>query len=114
MSDNRHGEIILHQNEDGSVQLRDNLSRFWCACGGAAVHRDFTELPPHDFKCIKCIGKDRAVVSKVFVLYRKKKNQTEWLRTLKGDANLIAEALRLNLLSGDLKDFEWKVGESSE
>ncbi|WP_079908253.1 hypothetical protein [Paenibacillus sp. 32352] len=49
-----HGSILLHENEDGSVQLRDNLSRLWCACGRPAVHYFNGALPQYQFKCIKC------------------------------------------------------------
>ncbi len=49
-----HGPIVLQQQDDGSFQLRDNLSRLWCACGQPAVHRFNQELPPNQFKCIKC------------------------------------------------------------
>lgn len=48
-----HGEIVIHQNEDGSVQLRDNLSRFWCACGQPAIKYHPKEAAPHDFLCDK-------------------------------------------------------------
>jgi hypothetical protein len=48
-----HGPIVLHQNEDGSVQLRDNLSRMWCACGQPAVDHFDGYLPQYQFKCIK-------------------------------------------------------------
>jgi len=48
-----HGEIVLIQQEDGSFQLRDNLSRLWCACGQPAVHYFNAELPQYQFKCIK-------------------------------------------------------------
>ena len=50
-----HGDIVLMQQEDGSVQLRDNLSRLWCACGRPAVHyASDVELPQYQFQCIKC------------------------------------------------------------
>ncbi|WP_138755785.1 hypothetical protein [Paenibacillus sinopodophylli] len=48
-----HGPIVIHQNEDGSVQLRDNLTRFWCACGQPAVEHFENELPQYRFQCIK-------------------------------------------------------------
>ena len=48
-----HGTVVIHQNEDGSVQLRDNLTRFWCACGTAAVDYFENELPQYRFQCIK-------------------------------------------------------------
>lgn len=52
--DQGHGKVVLHQNENGSMQLRDILSRLWCACGGAAVDYFRDELPQYRFKCIKC------------------------------------------------------------
>lgn len=48
-----HGDVVLHQNEDGSVQLRDNLSRIWCACGQPAVEYFNSDLPQYRFKCMK-------------------------------------------------------------
>ncbi|MCY7485794.1 hypothetical protein [Paenibacillus alvei] len=57
--DKGHGKIVLHHNEDGSLQLRDNLSMMWCACGGAAVEYYAEELPQYQFKCIKCSYKYR-------------------------------------------------------
>ncbi|PWK03954.1 ASCH/PUA domain-containing protein [Tumebacillus permanentifrigoris] len=50
----RFGPIILHQKEDGSLQLRDNLSRFWCACGAPAVHQIEEQANTiYEFLCIK-------------------------------------------------------------
>ena len=49
-----HGDIVLMQQEDGSVQLRDNQSRLWCACGRPAVHYFNSMLPQYQFQCIKC------------------------------------------------------------
>lgn len=50
-----HGEIVLHQKEDGSVQLRDSLSFLWCACGKPAVEREKKEINSiYEFQCIKC------------------------------------------------------------
>lgn len=54
-----HGPVVLHQNEDGSLQLRDNLTRLWCACGGAAIEYYGDELPQYQFKCVKCSYKYR-------------------------------------------------------
>lgn len=48
-----HGPVVLMQQEDGSVQLRDNLSRLWCACGKPAVHYEAENDPPYQFRCIK-------------------------------------------------------------
>lgn len=52
-----HGAIELHPNKDGSLQLRDKLSRFWCACGGAAIEYFGHAIPPYQFKCSKCTEK---------------------------------------------------------
>ncbi len=50
-----HGEVVLHQKEDGSVQLRDNLSFLWCACGRPAVERVEAECDTvYEFQCIDC------------------------------------------------------------
>ncbi|WP_268623918.1 hypothetical protein [Paenibacillus alvei] len=57
--DKGHGKIVLMQQEDGSLQLRDNLSRFWCACGGAAVEYNDNNQPPYQFQCIKCSYEQR-------------------------------------------------------
>lgn len=46
-------DFILHQNEDGSVQLRDNHSLKWCECGLPAVEHFTGYLPWHQFKCVK-------------------------------------------------------------
>lgn len=49
MNDLGHGPIKL---VDG--QLRDNLSRLWCACGQPAVHQVPHELSQYKFQCAKC------------------------------------------------------------
>lgn len=49
MNDLGHGSIKL---VDG--QLRDDLSRLWCACGKPAVHQALHELPQYQFQCVKC------------------------------------------------------------
>lgn len=48
-----HGPIVLQQNKDGSVQLRDKLTRIWCACGKPAVEYFNDCWPPYQFKCAK-------------------------------------------------------------
>jgi len=53
------GPLTIHQNEDGSVQLRDSLSRFWCACGNPAVIYNEDNEPPVRFRCNKCLQKER-------------------------------------------------------
>jgi hypothetical protein len=53
MSNN--GPVVLHQKEDGSVQLRDNLSFLWCSCGKPAVEQiEENKDTIHEFKCITC------------------------------------------------------------
>lgn len=50
-----HGKVVLHQKEDGSVQLRDSLSFLWCACGKPAVERAKEEIDTiYEFQCVKC------------------------------------------------------------
>lgn len=51
--DKGHGPIVLHQNENGSVQLQDSLSRMWCACGQPAVDYFEDYLEQYRFKCAK-------------------------------------------------------------
>lgn len=46
--------IILHQKEDGSLQLRDSLHFLWCACGKPAVHCFPDEEDHWRFQCILC------------------------------------------------------------
>lgn len=47
--------IVLHQKEDGSVQLRDNISFLYCACGSPAVEQiEENKDTVHEFMCIKC------------------------------------------------------------
>lgn len=62
--DKGHGPIVLHQNEDGSVQLRDNLSRLWCACGQPAVEYFISNEAPHDFQCIKHAYETRKIMNR--------------------------------------------------
>ncbi|GGD05218.1 hypothetical protein [Pontibacillus salipaludis] len=59
--DHFSGPLVIHQNEDGSVQLRDSISRFWCACGNAAVKYNPGNIGHFKFRCIKCSQKDREV-----------------------------------------------------
>ncbi len=49
-----NGLVVLMQDERGYLQLRDNLSRFWCACGMPAVHYNERALPQYKFCCSKC------------------------------------------------------------
>lgn len=49
-----HGDVVLMQCEGGHVQLRDDFTRFWCACGQPAVAWSDEVLPQYNFKCIKC------------------------------------------------------------
>ena len=45
------GELRYEKQTDGTMQLRDDLSRFWCACGKPATAY-FPELVGiHQFKC---------------------------------------------------------------
>lgn len=56
MSEERqHGPVVLMQKEDGSLQLRDNLSMLWCACSAPAVHHSKeAEGTIHEFLCVRC------------------------------------------------------------
>lgn len=50
-----HGKIVLHQKEDDSVQLRDNLSYIWCACSKPAVEIvEDLHGTVYEFKCVSC------------------------------------------------------------
>ncbi|MFD2172400.1 DUF3850 domain-containing protein [Tumebacillus lipolyticus] len=56
MSEERqHGPVVLMQRDDGTLQLRDNLTRLWCACGAPAVyHIKEDEGTIHEFHCVRC------------------------------------------------------------
>ncbi|KAA1803366.1 hypothetical protein ACQKF0_29920 [Bacillus wiedmannii] len=48
------GELTLIQREDGGVQYRDDMTRFWCACGEPASHY-FPDKKGHwEFECDEC------------------------------------------------------------
>ncbi|AOZ91584.1 hypothetical protein [Paenibacillus crassostreae] len=49
-----HGPITIFENEDGTKQLKDGLSRLWCACGEAAVHYYSGNPPQYQFQCVDC------------------------------------------------------------
>lgn len=51
-----HGPITYETQEDGTKQLRDNVSRLWCACGKPATKYTFGNQSPHDFQCMECAG----------------------------------------------------------
>ena len=48
------GALTIHQNEDGTIQLKDDLSRLWCACGKPAISYNLEDDPIYKFKCAKC------------------------------------------------------------
>lgn len=49
MNDLGHGPIKMVNG-----QLKDDLSRLWCACGEPAVHQDPDQLPQYQFQCVQC------------------------------------------------------------
>jgi hypothetical protein len=55
-----YSKVVLHQKEDGSVQLRDHISFLWCACGNPAVEQVPENEQPYDFQCAECFEEDNA------------------------------------------------------
>jgi hypothetical protein len=49
-----HSKVVLHQKEDGTVQLRDDISFLWCACGSQAVEYVKENESPYQYLCNKC------------------------------------------------------------
>jgi hypothetical protein len=52
-----HSKVVLHQKEDGTVQLRDDISFLWCACGNPAVEYVKENESPYQYLCNKCFKK---------------------------------------------------------
>ncbi|MHC8517004.1 hypothetical protein [Sporosarcina sp. ITBMC105] len=50
--------LKIHVNEDGTHQLRDSLSRFWCACSKPATSYLPGNYGPYNFQCDDCIKKE--------------------------------------------------------
>lgn len=48
------GEIVRGENG----QLRDNLSRLWCACGQPAVLYREKNVQPYRFLCLECMKEE--------------------------------------------------------
>jgi hypothetical protein len=47
-------KVVLHQKEDGTLQLRDDISFLWCACGNPAVEYVPENESPYQYLCSKC------------------------------------------------------------
>ncbi|WP_242069291.1 ArpU family phage packaging/lysis transcriptional regulator [Paenibacillus dendritiformis] len=59
-----HGSITYETQEDGTKQLRDNLSRLWCTCGKPATKYTFGNQSPYDFQCMECAGGEETEIKK--------------------------------------------------
>jgi hypothetical protein len=47
-------KVVLHQKEDGTLQLRDDISFLWCVCGNPAVEYVKENESPYQYLCNKC------------------------------------------------------------